>query len=344
MLLACALALGAAACGGSEQHASGAAAASTAGQASVTSAATAATAVAPTPTIRATTTTTTSTKPAVAPPPSGPCGTLPVSPRRYAHVIWIWFENKTPPEVLGPTAHAPYLAALAHGCGLATNDHGVSHPTLPNLLAATSGSTQGIHGDGSPAIHALPDVPSLFGLAGSWRSYVEGMPAPCTLLDRPPLYAVRDNPAVYYGAIAGAACTDDVPLGPPSSGALARDLRGGTLPRFALISPDRCNDMHDCPVATGDRWLSRFVPRILASRGYRAGRTAIFITWDENPRYREPNRVALIAIAPGIPAGTTTGLSFDHYALLRTTEELLGLRPLLGRAAHAPSLRAPLHL
>ena len=46
-----------------------------------------------------------------------------------------------------------------------------------------------------------------------------------------------------------------------------------SLPDFALISPDLCNDMHDCPVRTGDAWLSRVVPTILASAAFTCAET-----------------------------------------------------------------------
>ena len=47
-----------------------------------------------------------------------------------------------------------------------------------------------------------------------------------------------------------------------------------------------------------------------------------------------------LIIAPSTHPGTVVTSSIDHYALLRTTEELLGLPTSLGAAASAPSLRA----
>ena len=46
---------------------------------------------------------------------------------------------------------------------------------------------------------------------------------------------------------------------------------------------------------------------------------------------------AIIA-SPYTPAGTTSGTSFNHYSLLRTTEELLGTGSYLGNAATANSM------
>ena len=156
-------------------------------------------------------------------------------------------------------------------------------------------------------------------------------------------YAVRHDPAAYYLRIRSRVCARDVPLGTPGAGELATDLRRNHLPRFSFVTPDLCNDMHDCDVATGDAWLRRWLPVLLASRTYRAGRTAIFITWDESDG-GGANRVATIAIAPSVRRGSKTNAAFNHYSLLRTTESMLRLPRLLGSAAHAASMRPRLHL
>src|SRR5262249_62409466 len=102
------------------------------------------------------------------------------------------------------------------------------------------------------------------------------------------------------------------------------------------------NDMHDCGVATGDAWLRRWVTRIVTSRVYRSGGTALFITWDEGNL--ASNQVATIVVAPTTPRGTRSGAPFTHYSLLRTAEELLGIRAKLGAAATARSMRAAFRL
>jgi hypothetical protein len=48
-------------------------------------------------------------------------------------------------------------------------------------------------------------------------------------------------------------------------------------------------------------------------------------------------------ISPSTPAGTTSGPFFDHYSLLGTTEQLLGL-PKLASASSAPTMTAAFHL
>jgi phospholipase C len=243
-------------------------------------------------------------------------------------------ENHTAAQVIGSSA-APYETTLAHQCGTATSYAAVGSPSLPNYIGATSGSTWGIGDDGPPSAHPLT-VDNLFrqvrATGRAERSYEEGMPGPCSLAAADS-YAVKHNPAAYYaGGDDRAACqADDVTLGSADAGALARDLTAGTLPAFAFITPDLCDDTHDCPVAAGDRWLSEWVPRIVSSPAYAAGTTALFIVWDE------PTPMPFIVVSPSTPTGTVAPERFDHYSLLRTTEELLAL-PLLEGAKTAASM------
>jgi len=229
---------------------------------------------------------------------------------------------------------ARYENELAAGCGLATNYRAITHPSLPNYLAATSGETWGVRDDGSPSAHPIT-ARSVFEQAGSWREYVESAPGTCPTRSTP-LYAQKHDPALYYTRLRGV-CRQRV----VSLGELGRDLAGGTLPRFASVVPDLCHDTHDCGVRAGDDWLRRWVPRIAGSAAYRSGRAAVFLVWDEGEGADQ--HVALIAIARSIRPGTKAARRFDHYSLLRTTEELLGL-PYLGRARSALSMAGSLGL
>jgi phospholipase C len=274
-------------------------------------------------------------------PQASPCGGSATPPAVYDHVIWIWMENKPYHQVIG-SSQAPYETSLAEQCATATHYSSVGSPSLPNYIGATSGSTHGISDDASPSAHRI-SADNLFrqvrARGGTARSFEESMKGNCNL-GTSGRYAVKHNPAAYYvGDGDRAACrSDDIPLGSLQRGALRRDIDANTLPTFAFVTPNLCNDTHDCSVATGDRWLKQFVPVLLASDSYAAGRTAIFVVWDED------SPMPFIALAPTVPAGTVERAKVDHYALLRTTEEMLGIPTRLGAAARAPSMRASLHL
>jgi len=249
--------------------------------------------------------------------------------------VWIIMENHTRHQVLDNPA-APYEATLARECASATDYHAVGSPSLPNYVGATSGSTQGIRDDGSPAAHRLTADNLFRQVRVSGRravSYEESMPGPCALTDSG-RYAVRHNPAAYYtGADDRDACTrDNLPLGTPDAGALADAIAADAVPAFALITPDLCNDTHDCAVAVGDAWLARWLPRLLDSAAYQRGTMVIFVVWDE------PTPMPFIVVTPTVTPGTTLRATMDHFGLLRATEELLGL-DLLGAARDAIDIR-----
>ena len=84
------------------------------------------------------------------------------------------------------------------------------------------------------------------------------------------------------------------------------------------------------------------LPRILGSRQYRSGRTAVFITWDEDD-YGSRQHIPTLVLAPSVPPGATPATSLNHYSLLRTTEEMLGL-PTLAGANGAASMRKSFNL
>jgi hypothetical protein len=268
-------------------------------------------------------------------------------------------ENHSAARVIG-SRDAPYENSLASACGLAVNYHNVTHPSLPNYIAATSGlpltALSSFTSDCDPSPGCSAPGPSLFSQAPSWKAYEESMPEPCDHATGGE-YATRHNPAVYYPALAAECPANDVPY--PQ---LATDLTSATpgtagafptLPAFAFVTPNLIDDTHDGSVADGDRWLAANLPVILDSAAYRAGTVAVFVTWDEGEGGNSADcaanisdigcRVAAIVAAPSTPPGTRATQLFNHYSLLRTTEELLGLPP-LRQAATASSMAAAFDL
>jgi hypothetical protein len=279
-----------------------------------------------------------SAKPPTPPPSSAPCGTASSGPAQWDHVVWIVFENKTYSQIIG-SANAPYINSIAKQCGSASSFFAEAHPSLPNYIAMTSGSTQGITDDSAPSAHAL-NVASIFSQLGTdWKSLQESMPSNC-YLSNSGQYAVRHNPAAYYTNVRTQCQSQDVPLG------TAPDLSAG----FTVIIPNLCHDMHSSScgsdatteVTNGDSWLSGLLPKILGAPQYLAGRTAVFITWDEDD-YSSTQHIATLVLAPTVPAGTTVSTTFNHYSMLRTTEEMMGL-PTIASAAGASSMRTGFHL
>jgi hypothetical protein len=284
-----------------------------------------------------------------APRSARPCGWRDEPPPTYDHVVWVVLENHSYEDLVGPPGSpqddtSPYLNRLARTCGLATDFWAVTHPSLPNYLAMVSGRTGGVRTSCVPA--ACPQrrqtvLGQLRSGGRSWRVYLESMPSACRRTDAYP-YVVRHNPPPYFPGLTGCR-RHDLPMGDPRTGRLARVLADGRLPALTIVVPNQCHNTHDCPVGTGDRWLSRVVPRILAGPDYRAGRTALFVTWDEGAggnagqscrRDRDRScHIATVVVSPTTRPGTRSATRFDHYALLETTQRMLGTGPLLGHAA-----------
>ncbi len=236
------------------------------------------------------------------------------------HVFLIVMENKSPAEALT----GPFTASLAARYGVANNYRAITHPSVPNYLALTSGSTWGVTDD---SYHVLPkqDLGTQLTAAGvSWRAYMEGL-GDGGCLNSPIPYDPGHNPFAFYG---GACPPNVVPLTQ-----MAGDLIGST-PRFSWITPDRCHDTHDCPVAVGDEWLMQTVGEIMSSAAWK-NNGVLFITWDEDDG-SATNRVLTLVVAPGSRHHQSDNPR-DHYSLLATIEDTMGVAR-LGSAARAQTL------
>ena len=224
------------------------------------------------------------------------------------------------------------------------------HPSLPNYLWLEAGTNCGIADDNPPSInhlHTSMHLVTLLGLAGiSWRSYQEDIDGRTCPLTAAYPYAPKHNPFVYF---------DDVTNGndPHSATCIARvrpyrelasDLQHNRVARYDFITPNLCDDGHDScaplndPIKQTDSWLARAVPPILRSSAYRQG-GVLLITWDEGEGGSDGpiGLLVLSRYAKGHGyAGTTY---YTHSATLRTLEEVFGVAPLLGDAAHSADLR-----
>jgi phosphatidylinositol-3-phosphatase len=255
---------------------------------------------------------------------------------KTSHVVTIVMENKEYGDVIG-NPDAPYINRLAHRYGLATASYGVRHPSEPDYLALTSGSTHGIDTDCTDCHVAGPSIVDQLDAAGlTWRAYMEDLPRPCFRGTEAGGYAKKHDPFMYYDAVAGDPnrCRRIVPLAQ-----LSPDLRRGKLPTYSFISPNLCNDMHDCPVGTGDHFLAQLMPTLLRAVGQRG---YVVLTWDEGSSNRgccggsSGGRIATIVAGPPVRRGGRARRPVDQYGVLRTEEDTLGLSHLAhaGDAGH----------
>src|SRR5215475_5570154 len=190
----------------------------------------------------------TATSSAASSPPM--CGTMTGHPATYKHVIVIMMENHSYPQLIGQS-DAPFINQVANSCGSATNYHNVTHLSWANYIAITNGTNP-------TCIGCKVAGPSVFTQAGSWSGYAESMEHPCAYTGTN-IYARRHNPATYYTELIPTCKQRDVNIGSTGSGALYNALSDGTLARYTMITPNLCDDMHNCSVGTGDTFLRNWV-------------------------------------------------------------------------------------
>jgi phosphatidylinositol-3-phosphatase len=248
-------------------------------------------------------------------------------------VVVVVFENKEFPEVIG-SGDAPTFDALARRYALLTDYRGVAHPSLPNYLALVSGSTQGVTSDCTSCGVGARNLADTLEAAGkTWKTYAEGLPAPGFTGSSAGRYAKKHDPFVYFADVVArpARLRRVVPLTQ-----FARDLAAHALPDFSLVVPDLCNDMHDCPVSTGDAWLRAFLRPLLRSSELAHG--VVYVVFDEGTSDEGGGgRVPALVLGPLVRPGARAGMPLDHYSLLRTVEDGWHL-PRLGRSRTAPPI------
>lgn len=266
-------------------------------------------------------------------PASAPVQAASVPP--LDHVFVIVMENTSYSSIVGSSA-AQYVNSLLPSSSLASNYFATTHPSLPNYLSLTGGSTFGITTDCTTCWISATNIADLVeGTGKSWKAYEESMPYACFVGDSYP-YAQKHDPLIYYNDIrnnAGRCQSHIVPYTQMSA-----DLRSAaTTPNFAFITPNLCNDMHDCAIQTGDSWLQQNVPQILSSPAFTTQKSLLAITWDEDDS-SGANQVATVFAGSDARAGYTSGINYNHYSLLHTIETALGLSSLTGNDSSATAM------
>lgn len=251
--------------------------------------------------------------------------TLPknMSNQGYSHIAIIVMENRSFPQIVD-NPNAPYINSLIKQGILLSNYTAVTHPSLPNYIALIGGSTFGITSDCQNCfVQANNFLDQLEAHGKTWKAYMESMPSSC-FLGSTNLYAQKHDPFVYFNDIRENKnrCKNVVALT-----SLNSDLSSASAPNFIWITPNICNDMHDCSTQTGDKWLSKEVPVILNSKAFKNGNSLLVITWDEAENSNS-NRVPTIILGNGVKKGLSSNSIYNHYSLLHTFENLWGISPI----------------
>ncbi len=308
---------------------------------------------------------------------------------RVQHVVILVLENESFTTTWSPSSAAKYLNGLVHRGAFVPQYYGTGHVSLDNYIAMTSGLAGPLIAPtytdcGGLNLYTCVQDVSTAATTGSiadqiesagltWKEYADGTSAPCvhdsyattagsdsyqgTGTSGPESstananYADRHVPFLYYRSIIENDARCDSHLRPFTE--MQADMAHDTLPSYAFVTPDTCNDGHNatCPdgrpggLTAADAFLTANVPAMLAYLQAHDG--VLLITFDEadnsdvsgcchgGPAGQRGfgGQVGLLALGPMVHTGYTSTQQYDHASLLRTTEDLLGIGTYLNNAA-----------
>jgi phosphatidylinositol-3-phosphatase len=251
---------------------------------------------------------------------SGPARARSAQVPSYSHIVVVMEENHSYSQIIG-SSQAPYINSLARNGALFTNSHAITHPSEPNYMAITSGSTYGLSSDACPFSTSKASVGSeLIAAKLSYAGYSESMPSQgyqgCTDGE----YARKHNPTANYTDLPSSVNRTFAQF--PSSSGYA------SLPTVSFVDPNLLDDMHDGTIAAGDSWLEKNMGSYVTWAT--SHNSLLIVTWDENDG-SPGNKIATIFVGAHVKAGTYSE-RVTHYRVLRTLEQAYALKA-LGRSA-----------
>jgi acid phosphatase len=229
----------------------------------------------------------------------------------YSHIVIVMEENHSYAQIIG-SSQAPYINSVASEGALFTNSHAITHPSEPNYMAITSGSTYGLTSDACPFSTSKPSLGSeLLSAELTYAGYSESMPSQgyegCT--SGP--YARKHNPTANYTDLPSSVNRTFAQF--PSDYA--------DLPTVSIVDPNLNDDMHNGTVAQGDTWLKNNM------NGYitwaMSHNSLLVLTWDEN-NGAAGSQIPTIFVGANIKPGKYSE-KITHYNVLRTLEQAYGL-------------------
>ncbi|KAJ3254401.1 hypothetical protein HK103_007195 [Boothiomyces macroporosus] len=250
----------------------------------------------------------------------------------FNNIFTIVLEN----ESFQPTFNQPYFGkVLAPKGRLLTNYHGVTHPSQPNYIAMTSGSTSGVFLDFTADVDKTNVVDKLEAAQLTWKSYQESYPVAsgCFKGDAAPYYR-KHNPFASYVNIQSnpARCQNIV-----NANQLQADIAAGTLPNYMFYTPNINNDGHDTDLDYAANWLQGFIEPLLTNPVF--SKTLFVVTFDESANFLDidtvHNQIYTVLLGAGVPAGTQDNTYYNHYSILKTLETNWGIGSLTSNDAGA---------
>jgi hypothetical protein len=265
---------------------------------------------------------------------SGPsfAGRLPV----FKHVFVVLEENHNYSSVIGSNA-MPYLNSLASSYGFATQYYANTHPSIGNYFMLTTGRIITNNDDFTGTVRDDNVVRELLAAGLTWKAYEEDLPSAGYISPDVGKYARAHCPLSYLSDVVNDS-TQKSNLVPFTQ--FAADLANNSLASYSFISPNLCNDAHDCPLHIADAWLQTNIDPLVRSKTFQKG-DLLVIVFDESAsdNAHGGGRIAWLAISPKFSKPAYQSATFyQQQDTLRLMMEGLGLKTYPGAAASASNM------
>ena len=237
---------------------------------------------------------------------------------------------------------APYTTSLAQSYGFNTHYTGVGHPSEPNYVALFGGSTFGYTADGYCCFQLnSPNLVDRLEAAGlTWKAFAEDSSGSGTCGFMPPRSGDHYPFIDFSDMKTSARCANMLATTSPLDLEFVATLNGATLPNYVWLTPNDCDNMHSCSVATGDAYLATLVPLILSSRMFTTQNAALFIVFDEGNDFCPTGNSSSDCVVaewsgPAVKKAYSSTTSYNHYSYLSTLEAEWNLASLTPNDASA---------
>lgn len=246
----------------------------------------------------------------------------------FDRVIFVLFENTNYSAAL----KQPFFGKLAKQGALFSNFMALTHPSQANYIALTSGSLNGVKGDGSVNLDVKNIVDLLEARGITWKVYAEDYPGNCFTGASKGGYARKHNPFISYVNIQKdpKRCANIV-----NATQFDKDAGADKLPDYVFYVPNVKNDGHDTGVAYADKWYSGKFGPYLANVSFMEN-TILVSTFDESGASSK-NQIYTSIVGPGVTPGTFAQ-NVNIYSLINMVEENWNLGDLGKQDASAVSI------
>jgi phosphatidylinositol-3-phosphatase len=256
-------------------------------------------------------------------------------------VFQILMENKADSAVYGSSS-APYINSLMATYAYATDDVTEVDPSEPNYVWLEGGTNA--YADNTFSTDADPSasnstattdhIVTFLGRAGlTWKAYAEDINSTTGLcpIHTSGNFAPKHVPFVFFQDVSG---------NPPSATnsfcqshvvpftQLAADIANNDFADYVFITPNLCDDMHNCSVSTGDSWLANTasVQSIITYVTNPSNHAILIINWDESSA---PNTHPMVLVAPTstLSGAHAVSVKLSHSSTVKSIQEIFEIDP-----------------